>query len=302
MDHQREDRLTARTLGGALRRKAGTVLRRAAARLHDPYTDQLNGMQDQLGRMREELRAEIVQQGDRLLDRVVEFEIRSRRDIVYAGDQDAALESNIFARESLVGAKHFGSPPETLKFALSLAPTGGMALEFGVASGNTLRTIAGARGGVEVYGFDSFEGLPEAWLNGMPAGAFARDDLPDVPGAELVVGLFADSLPGFLEKHQGHVDFLHVDGDLYSSAKTVLDLVGPRLRPGSIVHFDEFFNFPGWKRHEYRAWMEHIEKTGVEFTYEAYTYNDNQVTVRITGVPGLDRPAAEDVSRSTPAR
>ncbi len=238
--------------------------------------------------MTETLREEIVRQGDRLVDRVVEFEIRTRRDIVYAGDQDAALESNVFARENLIGARHFGSPPETLAHALSLAPTGGMALEFGVATGNTLRAIARARGGAEVYGFDSFEGLPEAWLNGLPAGAFARDNLPDVPGAELVVGLFADSLPGFLEAHPGHVDFLHVDSDLYSSAKTVLDLVGSRLRQGSIVHFDEFFNYPGWKRHEYRAWMEYVERTGIEYEYEAYTYNDNQVTVRITGgVPKL---------------
>ena len=243
--------------------------------------------------MTEELRAEVARQGDRILDRVVEFEIRSRRDIVFAGDQDAALESNVFAREHLVGSRHFGSPPETLAHALALAPrSGGMALEFGVASGNTLRAIARARGGVEVYGFDSFDGLPEAWLNGMPAGAFARDDLPDVPGAELVVGLFADSLPGFLAEHPGHIDFLHVDGDLYSSAKTVLELCGPRLRPGSIVHFDEFFNFPGWKRHEYRAWMEYVERTGIEFVYEAYTYNDNQVTVRITGVPAETLKAA----------
>jgi predicted O-methyltransferase YrrM len=275
MDEQRQDRLTANTLGRVLRRKAGQALHRAAVRLHDPYTEQLD-------RMTDELRSEIVRQGDRLLDRVVEFEIRTRRDIVYAGDQDAALESNIFARENLIGARHFGSPPETLAYALSLAPTGAMALEFGVASGNTLRTIARARDGVEVYGFDSFEGLPEAWLNGMSAGAFARSDLPDVSGAELVVGLFADSLPGFLDAHPGHVDFLHVDSDLYSSAKTVLDLVGPRLRPGSIVHFDEFFNYPGWKRHEYRAWMEYVERNGVKYTYEAYTYTDNQVTVRIT--------------------
>ncbi|MFD9961287.1 class I SAM-dependent methyltransferase [Amycolatopsis sp. NPDC058986] len=272
-----------------MKRRVGRILHRAATRLHDPYTEQLDRLSAQLNDQMRELREEVIRQGDRLLDRVVEFEIRSRRDIVYAGDQDAALESNRFARENLVGARHFGSPPETLDYALSIAPsTGGMALEFGVATGNTLRTIAKARGGVEVYGFDSFEGLPEAWLNGMPAGAFARDDLPDVPGAELVVGLFSDSLPGFLETHPGHVDFLHVDGDLYSSAKTVLDLVGPRLRPGSIVHFDEFFNFPGWKRHEYRAWMEHVERTGVAYEYEAYTYSDNQVTVRITGVPTVD--------------
>ncbi len=258
-----------------VRKTLSRLLRQAASKVHDPYTDQLN-------RMAAELREEIARQGDRVLDRVVEFEIRSRRDIVYAGDQDAALESNVFAREHLVGARHFGTPEETLDHALSLAPHGGMALEFGVASGNTLRAIVRARGGEQVHGFDSFDGLPEAWLNGMPAGAFARDDLPDVPGAELVVGLFADSLPGFLARHEGHVDFLHVDGDLYSSAKTVLDLCGPRLRAGSIVHFDEFFNFPGWRRHEYRAWTEYVERTGVEFEYVAYTYNDNQVTVKIT--------------------
>lgn len=270
---QRHDRLPARDV---LRRGLGRILHRAASKLHDPYTDQLN-------RIAAELREEIVRQGDRAFDRIADFELRSRRDTFYAGDQNAALESNVFAREHLTGARHFESWRQTLAYALSLAPSsGGMALEFGVATGNTLRVISKARGGVEVYGFDSFDGLPEAWLPGTPAGTFARDDLPDVPGAELVVGLFADSLPGFLESHPGHIDFLHVDCDLYSSAKTVLDLCGPRLRPGSIVHFDEFFNVPGWKRHEYRAWTEFIERTGVEFEYEAYTYNDNQVTVRIT--------------------
>lgn len=258
-----------------LRRALGGLLFRLASTIQDPNDDQMN-------RMAAQLREEIVRQGDRLLDRIVEFEIRNRRDIVYAGDREAALESSAFARQELIGTQHFGSPPETLDYALSLAPQGGMALEFGVATGNTLRRIAHVRGGTEVYGFDSFDGLPEPWLNGMPAGAFARDDLPDVPGAELVVGLFADSLPGFLKDHEGHIDFLHVDGDLYSSAKTVLDLCGPQLRAGSIVHFDEFFNYPGWKRHEYRAWNEYIERTGIGFEYVAYTYNDNQVTVRIT--------------------
>jgi hypothetical protein len=47
---------------------------------------------------------------------VVEFEIRSRRDIVYAGDQDAALESNVFARENLVG-------PGTSAVRRRLSPT-----------------------------------------------------------------------------------------------------------------------------------------------------------------------------------
>jgi hypothetical protein len=158
-----------------------------------------------------------------------------------------------------------------------------MALEFGVFTGTTLAIIADARGG-DVYGFDSFQGLPAAWRPGFPEGMFGVDNLPDVPGSELVVGLFADVLPGFLADHPGHVDFLHVDCDLYSSTVTVLEQVGPRLRPGSVVVFDEYLNYPGWLEHEYRAWTEYVAKSGIEFDYEGYTADNEQVTVRVTAV------------------
>lgn len=80
---------------------------------------------------------------------------------------------------------------------------------------------------------------------------------------------------------RGPVGLLHVDCDLYSSTKIVLELVGPRLRPGSIVVFDEFFNYPAWRDGEYRAWTEYVEKTGISFEYVGYSYVDEQVVVRI---------------------
>lgn len=221
------------------------------------------------------------QAAERAIDRIVEFEVRTRKDIVYAGDVDSALSTSRFTREHLTAAHHCASPRELREYALSLAPSGGMALEFGVATGSTLATIVEHRDDKQVYGFDSFRGLPEDWLPGMPAGTFAREDLPDVPGAELVVGLFSDTLPRFLETHPGRVDFLHVDSDLYSSSVTVLEHVGPRLRPGSVIVFDEFFNYPGWERHEYRAWTEYVARTGGEFAYEAYNYQGDQVAIRL---------------------
>ncbi len=154
-----------------------------------------------------------------------------------------------------------------------------------MASGSTLGVIAEERTGGEIYGFDSFEGLPQAWLVGVPAGSFNQVQLPEVAGAELVVGMFDDTLPRFLDTHPGRVDFVHVDSALYTSAKTVLALVGPRLRAGSIVHFDEFYNYPGWQQHELRAWNEYIADSGVEFDYIAHAYSDCQVTVRITANP-----------------
>jgi hypothetical protein len=232
--------------------------------------------------LRQEIRDETRRQTDRVVDRMRDLEVRMRRDIVFAGEQRAAQESSEFAIRHMSSAKQFGHPHETLEHGLSLAPAGGLALEFGVFSGTTLKLISAARDGTQVYGFDSFDGLPDHWRHGFPAGSFQLDGPPDVPGAELVVGLFEDTLPGFLDGKAGPVDFVHVDGDLYSSAKTVLDLVGPRLRAGSVIVFDEFFNYPGWQEHEYKAWQEYVGRTGVRFSYRAFTWDNEQVVVQIS--------------------
>jgi hypothetical protein len=96
-------------------------------------------------------------------------------------------------------------------------------------------------------------------------------------------------LEPFLTNPPGPVAMLHIDCDLYSSTRTVLDLVGPRLVTGSVVLFDEYFNYPTWQEHEYLAWQEYIERTGTQFEYAGYTGNHEQVIVVITD-PG-DNPA-----------
>ncbi len=266
--------------GGFAQRMVLGRLERLARRLNQTTDHQLLELRSEIDR----LHTEIASQTDRLLDRVAAFETRSHRDIVYAGDQLAARESNEFARQHLLEAKQCIGANATLRYALTQAPDGGMALEFGVATGATLRVIVAERGG-EIYGFDSFAGLPESWINGLAAGSFTQVQLPDVRGAELVVGLFDDTIGTFLDQHPGPVDFVHIDSDLYTSAKTVLRLVGPRLRVGSIVHFDEFYNYPGWQQHEVRAWDEYAKETETAFSYIAHAVNDCQVTIRIDSAP-----------------
>lgn len=282
------DLLDLGKLRETVRDKAIGLVDHVVSRYHQEQVEHIDRLERQIAELRDQIRTEVrdevVRQGDRTLDRVVEFEIRSRRDVVYAADQEATLQSARFVNEHMPTKASYGHPHQTLEHALSIAPSGGMALEFGVYTGTTLKIIATARterGDTGVFGFDSFEGLPSDWRSGFPAGHFNVDGLPDVPGAELVVGWFDDTLPKFLEEHPGPVDFLHVDGDLYSSAKIVLDLVGPRLHPGSVIVFDEFFNFPDWQEHEYKAWVEYVERTGVEFSYEGYTWNNEQVIVKL---------------------
>ncbi|MCZ2859584.1 class I SAM-dependent methyltransferase [Blastococcus sp. VKM Ac-2987] len=226
---------------------------------------------------------------DRAIGALHEVEFRSRRDLLAAGERDAAVSSARFAARAMPTARAFHDRTSTLEHGLAIAPQGGLALEFGVFEGRSLEVIAERRARQRVYGFDSFVGLPEDYRPHVRTGAFAVGALPDVLGAELVVGWFEDTLPGFLAAHPGPVDFVHVDGDLYSSAVTVLDLVGPRLAAGSVLVFDEFFNFPGWEEHEFRAWQEWLDRTGARAEYVAYTSNNEQVVVRLTD-PG--RPSA----------
>ncbi|PVZ09536.1 class I SAM-dependent methyltransferase [Actinomycetospora cinnamomea] len=231
-----------------------------------------------------------------LRDELHAREVRERRDMLAAGERDAVASSARFVRDAMPGARTFPHPGATLTHALGLAPRGGMALEFGVYTGTTLRAIAEARGDGRVYGFDSFQGLPEDWRAGFGAGTFDDAEPPEVPGAELVVGWFADTLPAFLAAHPGPVDLLHLDADLYSSTVTVLEHVGPRLRPGSVVVFDEYLNHPGWEEGEHRAWREYVARTGLAFSYEAFTHDNEQVVVVVASPPIPAAPTQRSAS------
>ena len=98
----------------------------------------------------------------------------------------------------------------------------------------------------------------------------------------IVKGLFDDTLPGFLAEHADkRVAFLHIDCDLYSSAKTVLRHLAPRLGAGSVIIFDELYNYPGWEHDEYKAFMEYVAENNVAFDYIGYVRVDKQVAVRL---------------------
>jgi hypothetical protein len=167
---------------------------------------------------------------------------------------------------------------EHLKYAMSKASVNGSVLEFGVWRAHTTNYIADLVPTLKVYGFDSFEGLPEDWavyereiVGEVPIhhkkGMFARK-LPKVrDNVELIKGFFDASLNPWLEKNPqvNPIKFLHVDSDLYSSAKFVLTTLNEYIIPGTIIVFDELYHF---KRKGYDTWPEHEYKAIFEWISE----------------------------------
>ena len=183
------------------------------------------------------------------------------------------------------GARPCSSREEVLDAALDRLPRDGLVCEFGVFEAWSINRIADRLPGRTVYGFDSFEGLPERWRESFGPGAFSTGGhLPRVrPNVSLVKGWFDATLPAFAAAHPGPVALLHVDCDLYSSTRCVLEQLGGRLVPGSVIVFDEYFNYPGWEEHEFRAFAEFVARRRLRYEYLAYNRLHEQVAVRVTG-------------------
>lgn len=185
-------------------------------------------------------------------------------------------------------ARLFGVGAELLRHALAQAGGPGMVLEFGVRRGTSITQIAAAAGQA-VHGFDSFEGLPEAWVN-TPQGVLSTGrELPPVPpNVTLHAGWFEDTLPPFLRDHQGPVRFVNVDSDLYSSAKTVLTALAPRFRPGTVLVFDEFIGNRTWREDEYKAFHEYARDHRAAYEIIAVSPFTKQVAIRLTAIGGAE--------------
>jgi hypothetical protein len=151
-----------------------------------------------------------------------------------------------------------------IKEIFSHTTLAGYVLEFGVGSGQSLRVLA-KNTTQRVIGFDSFEGMPEPWKFN-DRETYEQGDMkfdPPMPKPANVIyvkGWFSDTIPVWKQTYKADVAFLHIDSDLYSSCKTVLTELNDQIVPGTIILFDEMFNFQYWKDGEYKAFNEWVEK------------------------------------------
>lgn len=212
---------------------------------------------------------------------------RDARNLQRARQRLAAQESARFVLERMPRVKSFPDKQALLVESLAAVDPklGGLYCEFGVYTGGTINFIAEAAPHQIIHGFDSFEGLPEDWRDGFGKGRFGVDRLPRVrSNVRLHKGWFDQVLPGFKRDHPGPLAFLHMDADLYSSTKTVFDILGDRVAPGTVIQFDEFLNYPGWQQGEFKAFEEFAAARGLAYDYLGFVPGGEQVALKIKAV------------------
>ncbi len=145
-------------------------------------------------------------------------------------------------------------------------------LEFGVAQGDSLRYIReNTHPDYKIFGFDSFEGLPEDWIGTeCKKGCFSTEGkIPDINDVTFYKGWFEDSINKYIDDGAKPISLLHVDCDLYSSTKTILDSLIQFIGPNTIIVFDEWYYNCNYKCNdgEQKAFFEWVLKNEISFKF-----------------------------------
>jgi len=211
----------------------------------------------------------------------------SHQGVFHLIHQQALQDSAQYAYNNFLKAMQFDKREELWSYCLNRIPQlqtgGGVIAEFGVWKGYSINFFARNCPKAKVFGFDSFEGLEEDWHGtGLPKGHFSTNG--QLPNCErnviLVKGWFEDTLPkfcGVLQQEKIHL--LHMDADTYKPTAYVLSSLSNNLGKGTIIIFDEYFGYLNFRLHEFKAWQELVDSSGLKYRYIGYT--EMQVAIEI---------------------
>jgi len=226
------------------------------------------------------------------------------------------LYYNLIKRKLAQSSYHYRFSDEDLKYThlleavnyIRVAGDDGNVLpqtyfEFGCHSGRTFSSVVNAANYLKLnnfkcFAFDSFEGLPATQKNedGYFEGGTFNTSLKDfkkiikqktgikIPPEQLIKGFYENSLTKQLKEELPCIGLLHIDVDLYSSTKTILNFVKPLLVDGGLILFDDYYCFkPTTETGEKRALNEFLrENTEIEMIpWKAYSTFGQSYFVKI---------------------
>ena len=216
----------------------------------------------------------------------IRVESKSPMDFYY---ENLSLDCYKFFENDMKKSANFIKNDEIRKYCISKAikNTGNkdnLFLEFGVYKADSINFFSKflSPHGLEIYGFDSFEGLEEDWVSNeyYPAGTFTLNKkTPKVlKNVRIIKGKVQNTLENFLkDKTNKKIIFAHMDMDTYGATKYALNKIKPFLIKGSVILFDNFYNYPNWQQHEYKAFTEELNEK--KFKYIAFS--DSPVAIEI---------------------
>ena len=228
-----------------------------------------------------------------LLDLYIERKFNSNHSLYNLLKKESKSEAVDYVRPLLSDVLIFTDRLENVEYSVNCAlkyktTMNNLFAEFGVWKGKSLKKISKMIGNDSMcFGFDSFEGLQEDWVGTSMAKGFfnvnKKTPKIDNPNCKFYVGYFDKTIPdfvNFLDKNQiEQILFIHLDSDTYPAANIVLNSLSKFIRKNTIITFDEYLGYPGWKYGEYKAFQEFIRDYNMKYKY--LSFSSESATIQI---------------------
>lgn len=134
-----------------------------------------------------------------------------------------------------------------IKYSEYASRLAGAVVEFGVYKGGSLELLARLNPGIDVFGIDSFEGLPKESKDDFHReGDFGDADYHAIAGYFKMIYQHVKILKGFSPRVFQYFDenakfrFCHIDVDLYYSVLDALVFFMPRMVLGGAIVIDDY--------------------------------------------------------------
>lgn len=183
---------------------------------------------------------------------------------------------------------YFASSARLLAHSVKLAnqrfSTDDWYLEFGVGKGRSLNILAQSEYANDRRwdGFDSFTNY-RSEEDPMDDNSTAVQP-PKMPAnVNLHCGWFTETIPSFISQANSNasIAFMHIDCNLYRSAKTVFDLLHTYCRAGTVIQFDKLIGFPNYQQCEWQAWQEFLLRWPAGYTLLGSVFMGKAVAIQL---------------------
>ena len=152
--------------------------------------------------------------------------------------------------------------------------------EFGVWRGDAFKYLVNTF--KKGYGFDTFEGLPEAWHHEKAGSYSSQGNVPQIEGGHFVVGRFEETLEEFFNESRPKASIINFDADLYSSTICALNHAKTVIDEHTLMIFDELIMNYNWEQDEFKALNEFCSNNNCNYEVLAVSFFTKQVAVKLT--------------------
>jgi hypothetical protein len=207
------------------------------------------------------------------------------KDVRLAAQIRAAISSAEWLHKNADHAPTYSRRVEMLEALFPLIPAEGDLAEFGVFTGAVTRFVRPRFMDRRYHAFDSWRGVPEEMSLSVAKFSFDLNGVvPELPPETTIhAGWFDETIPKWREQFETPLAFAYIDCDLYESVKTVLEGITDRIRPGTILAYDDWYNFTNWEAHSPRATQEWAQRHAIEMEPIGFTTLEHAGSFRIAG-------------------